>query len=142
MGYSVNRKEKVMIQYKRDRLLACAASVTAIDDWPEHANASLLGPADPDDDLASRQEEFRKKIPLTAQERKEPMALNHRPFHKSYRNKFKGSLYLSLKFCQIELFQPLRLESQPKLERHSSNLIAPDDNKVPAQVPCIQKQVV
>ena len=64
MGYSVNRKEKVMIQHKRDRLLACAAWVRAIDDWPEDANASLLGPADTDEDLVSRQEEFRRKIPF------------------------------------------------------------------------------
>ena len=83
-------------------MLACAASVKAIDDWPERAYASSPG-------LWRRRQRFGPlskrnsgKIPNDyAGKTKEPMALNHRPFHKSYRNKFNPFLNLALNFVKL-----------------------------------------
>jgi len=60
-----------MIQYGRDKMLACAASVKAIDDWPERAYASSLGYGDVDDGSAGLAKRTRERsLMITPEKRK------------------------------------------------------------------------
>jgi len=66
-----------MIPYGRDEMLASAASVKAIDDLTERAYASLATQPRRTWPLAKANA---RKVSIENQKRKEPMALNHRPF--------------------------------------------------------------
>ena len=69
------------------------------------------------------------------------MALNHRPFHKSYRNKFNGFLYLTLNFVKLNFPS----HSGWNHNRSWNGIPAPKRAgriKIPAQVIWLKKQVM
>jgi hypothetical protein len=90
-----------MTLYKREKMSARVACVEAIDNWPDRAHAALTDCGDVDNTMASWQKGIEKEVAIDDRERKRPMALNRRPFHKSYRDKFNQLINLALIFVKL-----------------------------------------